>query len=290
MMNKEQIIEMREDLGNTIAKYHDIIEDESKNIEREYGIDSVNSLKELFKNIENEDRLLQIGIVGRVKAGKSSLLNALFFEGQAILPKAATPMTAALTILSYGETLSAEVDFFTEDDINDIKVNFDKYQNSFEKKVAEIKDEFKKSKNSYSNEEIENKAIRQAKRIMNEQFELSASHDQYERIKQSGINLPSLVNKKNIEAENVSELSQKLLDYVSAEGRYMPFTKSVHIKLPQENLKQIQIVDTPGLDDPVQSREDRTRELLKYCDVIFIVSPSGQFLNSQDINLSQIGH
>ena len=57
------------------------------------------------KNAESE-RLLKIGIVGAVKAGKSSLLNALFFSGQDILPKAATPMTAALTELTYAEKFS----------------------------------------------------------------------------------------------------------------------------------------------------------------------------------------
>ena len=48
-----------------------------------------------------EGRNLRVGIIGRVKAGKSSLLNALMFAGNDVLPKAATPMTASLTILRY---------------------------------------------------------------------------------------------------------------------------------------------------------------------------------------------
>ena len=47
----------------------------------------------------------------------------------------------------------------------------------------------------------------------------------------------------------------------------------------------MKIVDTPGINDPVPSREERTRERLKYCDVIFIISPSGQFLSSEDTSL-----
>lgn len=43
----------------------------------------------------NENRLLRIGIIGQIKRGKSSFLNSLLFKGQDILPKAATPMTAA---------------------------------------------------------------------------------------------------------------------------------------------------------------------------------------------------
>lgn len=37
------------------------------------------------------DRQLNIGVVGQVKAGKSSFLNTLLFDGQPVLPKAATP-------------------------------------------------------------------------------------------------------------------------------------------------------------------------------------------------------
>ena len=54
----------------------------------------------LEQNIEiakNDSRKLSIGIVGAVKAGKSSFLNACIFDGEDYLPKAATPMTAALT-------------------------------------------------------------------------------------------------------------------------------------------------------------------------------------------------
>ena len=65
----------------------------------------------------------------------------------------------------------------------------------------------------------------------------------------------------------------------------MPFTKSVNIKLNNKNLKDIEIIDTPGINDPIVSREERTKELLKNCDVIFVVSSSGQFLSSEDIDL-----
>ena len=55
------------------------------------------NLKSSLKDLSDTERLMKIGIVGRVKAGKSSLLNAIAFNGKNVLPKAATPMTAALT-------------------------------------------------------------------------------------------------------------------------------------------------------------------------------------------------
>ena len=284
-MDKEKVFEIRKALEESIIKYNDIIEDEAKSLQREHSIETIEKMHELFNQMEVENRLLQIGIVGRVKAGKSSLLNALLFKGKTVLPKAATPMTAALTILSYSEELSAEVDFFTQKDLDDIKENALIYENQFNKIVNEKKEEHKKNEKESSNIEFDEKIKRQAKRIMNEQFELSASFDQYQRIKNSGILFKDLKKETHINAGSIEELGNKLLEFVGSEGKFMPFTKSVYIKLPQENLKDIQIIDTPGLDDPVQSREDRTRELLKFCDVIFIVSPAGQFLNIEDTKL-----
>ncbi|HOD55266.1 MAG TPA: dynamin family protein, partial [Candidatus Cloacimonadota bacterium] len=55
-------------------------------------------LEEQINETQKESRKLSIGIIGQVKAGKSSFLNSLVFEGKDILPKAAAPMTAALTI------------------------------------------------------------------------------------------------------------------------------------------------------------------------------------------------
>jgi predicted GTPase len=260
-----------------------------------YSIDPADKIQEAILSLENEKRLLQIGIVGRVKAGKSSLLNALLFDGGNILPKAATPMTAALTQISYGDELFAEVEFFSQEDIEGIKKDHQEYIERLNKLIDEKISSAKNRDKSFKGllEDIINrppvdlleKSRKQAQRELNTNAGLSSAYDQYERMKSSGVAMHSLKDKEILSATDVHNLSQKLLEYVGAEGRYMPFTKSVHIKLPQENLKGIQIVDTPGLNDPVQSREDRTRELLKYCDVIFIVSPSGQFLSKEDTDL-----
>ncbi|MGM0609268.1 MAG: dynamin family protein, partial [Candidatus Muiribacteriota bacterium] len=282
-----------------LSRYQNLVEYETDNLKREYSIDSPDSMEKAIKDIENQERLLQIGIVGRVKAGKSSLLNALLFNGENILPKAATPMTAALTQLSYGNELSSEVEFFTKEDFVKIKEAHGKYLSRLSKlKEAAFKNlkERKKKKEKgllkssaklspQEEEELNKKALRQALREINKETELSSAYDQYEKIKNSGVDIDSVGDLKQIKAENISDLSASLMEYVGSDGKYMPFTKSVDIKLPQENLEDIRIIDTPGINDPVQSREDRTRELLKYCDVTFVVSPSGQFISNEDTDL-----
>ena len=76
----------------------------------------VKSFEAAQKAVEDENRDLVIAIVGRVKSGKSSFLNALLFKGESVLPQAATPMTAALTFIRYDKTCHAEVEFFSEGD------------------------------------------------------------------------------------------------------------------------------------------------------------------------------
>ena len=71
------------------------------------------SVADAYNKISKENSELKLGIVGRVKAGKSSFLNALLFDGRDVLPKAATPMTAALTKITYAYKNEARVFFYS---------------------------------------------------------------------------------------------------------------------------------------------------------------------------------
>ncbi len=263
--------------------------------------------------MQAENRGLKVGIIGRVKAGKSSLLNALIFEGVEVLPKAATPMTASLTILKYAKTLSAEVEFYSPKDIAELENEHERYVREFNKIVDEevkkqkekqslanrAKEGFKKISNKssgnksdkeapkeriLSDEEINKMAERIAKRELEKDTKLVSSHDQYEKMKKSGlINTEKL--DPRIQANSLEELNQKLLQFVGADGKFMPYTKAVQISLNNPNLKDLEVIDTPGVNDPIASREERTKALLKDCDVVFVISPSNQFLTDSDMSL-----
>ncbi|BDA05300.1 hypothetical protein OHP005_10570 [Helicobacter pylori] len=98
-----------------------------------------------------------------------------------------------------------------------------------------------------------------------------------------------LINPKDLEtriqADSLEELNQKLYQFVGKEGKFMPYTKAVQISLNNPNLKDLEIIDTPGVNDPIVSREARTKALLKECDVVFVISPSNQFLTGSDMDL-----
>jgi len=279
----EEIVNRLSGLENAVAQFEDVIGTEAEDMRKECGIISADAMQSHLSKLADENRLLNIGIIGRVKAGKSSLLNSIFFNGESILPKAATPMTASLTVMTYGDTFSAKVEYFTAQDIDNIKKEHDAYKAEWDKKYEENK----KAAEERAKKRGESPDMEKVKRITDTAMRDTAkfaSFDQYGRMKKPGVQQPGQET-QDLAANSLSELLGKLNDYVGAEGKMMPYTKAVEIFIPQDALRDICVVDTPGINDPVKSREARTEEYLKKCDVVFIISPAGQFVSKEDMSL-----
>ena len=235
--------------------------------------------KELTAHNEEikQERILKIGVIGRVKAGKSSLLNMLFFGGRDVLPKAATPMTAALTCLRYGETCRAEIDCFTPEDISEIKQNAKKYEDFLKKEIQDqistLKEKNKTASKKLDDNEIRRRAEKKAEKELKDHFYLGA-YEQAILLNKSG-EMPQVTQ---LEANTPDALMSELQHYVGSDGKYMPYTKSVILYLPEEGLKGIEIIDTPGVNDPVKSREERTNQFLKNCNVVLTVESDCNFI------------
>ncbi len=310
-MNAQELIQKSALIEKTLQEQG--LQERAKPFISDNAVIKTEELEKTLKELQDTNRDLKVGIIGRVKAGKSSLLNALIFEGVEVLPKAATPMTASLTILKYAKTLSAEVEFYSPKDIAELENEHERYVREFNRIVEEevkkqkekqslsnrAKEGFKNLSNKFSgnksdkeapkervlsDEEILEKARRIAKNTLNEDTKLVSSYDQYEKMKKSGlINTEKL--DPHIQANSLQELNQKLLQFVGADGKFMPCTKAVQISLNNPNLKDLEVIDTPGVNDPIASREECTKALLKDCDVVFIISPSNQFLTDSDMSL-----
>ncbi|WP_217613119.1 dynamin-like GTPase family protein [Helicobacter pylori] len=314
-MNAQEIIQKSALIEKTLQEQG--LQERARPFISDNAVIKTEELEKTLKELQDTNRDLKVGIIGRVKAGKSSLLNALIFEGVEVLPKAATPMTASLTVLKYAETLSAEVEFYSPKDILELENEHERYVREFNRIVDE---EVKKQKEkqsfanrakegvkSFSNkalsmvsrnksheaapkervlsdEEIVKRAERIAKDTLKGDEKLVSSHDQYEKMKKSGLTNTETEDPR-IQANSLEDLNQKLLQFVGANGKFMPCTKAVQISLNNPNLKDLEVIDTPGVNDPIASREERTKALLKDCDVVFIVSPSGQFLTDSDMDL-----
>ncbi|UOB72448.1 dynamin family protein [Pseudoalteromonas sp. APM04] len=239
-----------------------------------------------FKNdalhTQNENRLLRIGIIGQIKRGKSSFLNSLLFNGQDVLPKAATPMTAALTKICYAQQPKALVEFYSKNEWGKVKNLADK---AFTKQA------------SYENALLEyqaNKAISQkqgvfiappVKPVLSD--EEKASIELLNMVKSSGLNVAQYLDTTISldQVNNNDELVDKLNNYVGASGEFTPIVKSTELHLNIDSLRDIEVVDTPGMNDPIISRGRRTQEFIGQCDVVFVLSNSGQFLDQSDMSL-----
>ncbi len=272
----------------------------------EHNVPSVEELRNIYAEETDTARLLRIGIVGRVKAGKSSLLNSLLFGGKDILPKAATPMTAALTYLEYGERISLNVEFFTAKDIEQLRQEAENYEKTLRLKTEEqytkIKNMLSKNKHArpQSDSDIRKNAETAALNEMKQNIPLSAAYEQYQQMKKAPDRIRSEIDllaaehtqkssdsegsapSKTIPVNSIQDIASVLSDYVGESGAYMPFTRSVNIKLPLPELQGVTVVDTPGFNDPVPSRNDKARHLLQQCDVVLILSLTNQIMSKND--------
>ncbi len=256
-------------------------------------------LTEKIDNAVSKDGVLRIGVVGQVKAGKSSFINALLFDGKDILPKASTPMTAALTVIKYAQTLSAEVEFYSKADWQIIERN----AKEFERVVFEVAKQkqhkidehnkklttFNKQKSVFSqNTKIEELAQNQelfgeARKAAGE-----AVFSAYELLqlakKQNGSYEGLIGSTKKIDGNisSISDLVGKLNEYVGANGKYTPITRNTTLCLDIPTLKDIELIDTPGVNDPIVSRGMTTRDFLSKCDTVFLLSTSSQFMGQED--------
>lgn len=269
-------------------------------IDEQY-IDSFNlELKQVedgWQDVVDINRTLKIGIVGGVKAGKSSFLNALLFRGRDrgrdILPKAATPMTAALTKISYSETPYAKIVFYEDKDWNAILQNAATFDERLETAIAnEKKRREENAKKDVWGRKIQNNlvavqgdsldqcTIERLKKNIDEEFR--ACKELTEMADTRGVVVNTLLGSDQ-EIPLSDNLEADLKEYVGAEGKYTPFVKYIELGMNEPVLKDLEIIDTPGLNDPIVSRSIVTKRFLKNCDAAFLMSFCGQFMSAQDV-------
>lgn len=267
-MDREQLLNLIKNSENKLECL--------KAIDYEGLAEKTTELESIFKEFKEggtellrEDNTLQIGIVGQVKAGKSSFLNSLFFNGSSVLPKASTPMTAGLTIMEYAEKNTFEVEYFNEKDW-EIFVNQDE---EYRRREQEVRQQNPDAPESVIRKEIES---RTSERI----------RSAHEMVSACSTKARDKVGCKNDVKDffDNEELQNVLEQYVGANGEYTSVVKSLYIKMNDERLKGLRIVDTPGVNDPVVSRENRTRTFLHSCHGVFLLSASTDFLGCGDVN------
>lgn len=255
--------------------------------------DSVKSAVDYINTEKDKNRVLRIGIIGTVKAGKSSFLNSLVFEGKDILPKAATPMTASLTKISYSEIPEAKIVFYEDYDWKRIEDRANEYNLRVNKEFEKAKNEWEKN---HSVQDLSKKDI--LTEVTREKVEkkiagslspvLKGAAELVKMAQKNHVNIKELLGTEKIicgvENENLENYLKTLKEYVGSNGKYTPLVNYIELKLNNDLLKNVEIVDTPGLDDPIVSREEKTNDFLNKCDVVFLLSNVSQFITASDVN------
>jgi hypothetical protein len=241
-----------------------------------------NSIVKEMEGILQTERTLKIGIVGEVKAGKSSFLNALIFDGEDVLPKAATPMTAALTKLNYSESPSAKIFFYKKHDWEAIQSWSDNYEKAIDEKFREAMENYEKSKlTKVKGLLVENKPTRESiEKAYGGTLPKTASgcRELTKMVEECGLRPADILGKeKDIPYSDLNE-------YIGAKGKYTPLVSHTELYINNPLLEDIEIIDTPGLNDAVVSRSQKTKDFLIKCDVVFLLSYVGEFLLTEDIS------
>lgn len=211
-------------------------------------VDLENDFLSELQRIEADEQHLSIGIMGQVKAGKSSFLNALLFDGRPILPEAATPKTANLTRISYGEHPHLAVHYYSQEEWTEFTRDAESESDGVRARIA---------------------------------------RDLLEMVRLHGVDAAETIARRQEEfsAASLDELMGRLNDYVGENGRYTALVKFTEILLPLPELDGFEIIDTPGMNDPVPSRTQKTRDYMAKCDVVFFLSRCSQFLDQSDMDL-----
>lgn len=242
------------------------------------------ALIEQKKSAEVDSQKLSIGIVGAVKAGKSSFLNACIFDGEDYLPKAATPMTAALTRITYSKTPKAIIHFYTEEDWETIRNHSKLYDKALKKEYSEYCNSIKNAQASaYGGMPVPIKPMSQEEYEVN--FKCKSENQRGAKELTRMISDPAVLEKRGSTDEIEGDIIQKLKEYVGANGRYTPIVSYVELQVDNPSVDGLEIVDTPGLNDPIVSRGIRTKQFLRSCDVVLLLSPCSQFMDSRTVTL-----
>ena len=208
---------------------------------KEYGWIDDSTLKAEIKRAEEQK--LTIGVIGQMKAGKSTFLNSFIF-GDTILPAATSPMTASLSYITYGSEKKLVAEFYTPDEWAELR------------NTAQLPIEEGQVSTAQGSK------IKAAQELVAKSGKISQ--------------LDSLLGKTK------EDSFSNLIDYVGADGKYIAITKAVTLYYPLEYLKGVEIVDTPGFNDPIVSREERTRQFLKQADVSLLLLYAGRAFDASD--------
>ncbi len=232
-----------------------------------------------------EENQFNVAVVGQIKAGKSTFLNAMF-ERPEFLPVDVNPWTAVITRIHFGKPGGPEngatFRFFSKEEWRElVEVGENRKHRAQLEKVAEK----------------ETLAVHPKKRDETT-GELEREREKLEKRARArlGTKLEVLLGREHPYKSLDGRLLKQYLctgdapDTSDSEnsdaGRYSDITREADIFLPMEPFTEYTVfVDTPGTNDPFQLRSDITLEYLNEAHAFVLVFSAHQALTGHDQEL-----
>lgn len=209
----------------------------------------------------------RIAVVGQIKSGKSSFINA-FIRNPSFLPTSVTPWTTAVTNLHFGQTpssrFSAIFAFLQKEEWDDLAAGGGKIRELTERLVPGFEPQ-----------------------LLQQQAEILRARAQ-ERL---GAEFELLLGQAHLFEALPDGMLERYVcsgDFAGAQqiGKYSDITKSADIYCQQGPFAfPCTIIDTPGTNDPSLIRDEITRRSLGSADVYIVVLTARQPLSMNDVAL-----
>lgn len=237
--NKNQVIEASNRAADIFSQAIELSIDELL-------VSSLEGIHEALKSLETGR--FRVAVIGQMKAGKSTLLNAILFSQQ-VLPASATPLTAKLTRVVHDETAGAKVDFLSSEEWYEL-----------ERRAQEEGGQADEDLWSYS------RLVHEAKASL-------------------GGEIPHLLGtQRDIPFAALAQYVAAPNEDMPEQGKYLHLTREVEIRYPHPFPPQTEFVDTPGTNDPNELREKITLDYLSKADAVVLVLYAGQPAQRSDLN------
>lgn len=208
-----------------------------------------------------------VAVCGQIKAGKSTLLNALFFE-EDLIPEADTPLTAAITLIRHtdGEPYF-EVEWYSREEWAENEKALKEKAGSAERVLAG------------SDEEAKKEARAAQKAIKDREEEVAA-------MRGKGANPEALLGgaPKRVTPLSRAELEKYVSPVKRGAGVYTPVVRHVTIHANNPQLDRLTVVDTPGTNDTNVARSNVTLGWINKADAVIFLTYAGRAFDQKDWN------
>jgi signal recognition particle receptor subunit beta len=221
------------------------------------------------------DQAFRVVVVGQIKSGKSSFINAL--AGQPfLLPADVTPWTTAITNLHFAKPApnkyAAAFHFFSEDEWQELAVGGGPLRELTHRLVPGFDADMLR-------QHVESLKHRASSRLGNEFVDLLGGIHYFQKVDRN--QLLHYVCSGEFSADA----------HAPSLGKYADITKRADLYLDTGPFEfPVTVTDTPGTNDPFLIRDEITRRSLKSADLFIVVLSARQPLSDADLALLRLMH